>query len=124
MSNTDHKSAAWLGRGAVACALALAVTGFGVAPATAQVRPDRLTLDEAIELARRNNPTFLSTENDRGVAAWGGRMGSANLIMLLTITHQRFRSLSPRDIWKLTTILIYENHLACVQWADDNSPTG
>ena len=73
MSKTDHTGAAWLRRSAVASALALAVTGFGATATSAQVRPDRLTLDEAIELARRNNPTFLSTENDRGVAAWGER---------------------------------------------------
>ena len=53
--------------------LVLMGTTMGPATVSAQVRPDRLTLEEAIELARRNNPTFLSTENDRGVAAWGER---------------------------------------------------
>lgn len=41
--------------------------------ADAQQPPDRLTLDEAVELARQNNPDFLSTENDRGPAAWEER---------------------------------------------------
>ncbi|MEX2584239.1 MAG: TolC family protein [Gemmatimonadota bacterium] len=39
----------------------------------AQQQPARLSLDEAVELARQNNPNFLSTENDRGPAAWEER---------------------------------------------------
>jgi outer membrane protein TolC len=36
----------------------------------AQVVPRALTLDEAIDLARRNNPGFLSTQNDEPSADW------------------------------------------------------
>ena len=32
--------------------------------------PVRLTLDEAIELARENNPTFLRTQNNEAQADW------------------------------------------------------
>ncbi len=35
-----------------------------------QVVPDELTLEEAIDLARLNNPTFLSTQNDQPAADW------------------------------------------------------
>ena len=58
---------------------AAAVTGallfltFLMAPVGGQEVPTSLTLDEAIQLAKRNNPTFLSTQNDRGVAAWQER---------------------------------------------------
>jgi outer membrane protein len=46
----------------------LAVTALG-----GQEAPTRLTLEEAIHLAKRNNPTFLSTENDQVAADWGVR---------------------------------------------------
>jgi len=41
----------------------------------------RLSLDEAIDLARRNNPNFLQTLNDLGPAAWGTRAANANLFL-------------------------------------------
>ena len=44
--------------------LPLAALAFTVQTAAAQT-PTRLTLDEAIQLARRNNPTFLQTVNAR-----------------------------------------------------------
>ena len=44
---------------------ALAVTSL-----VAQEGPRALTLDEAIELARDNNPTFLSQKNDQAAADW------------------------------------------------------
>ncbi len=40
-----------------------------------------LTLEEAIELARRNNPTFLQTITALGPAAWGVRAANANLLL-------------------------------------------
>ena len=41
----------------------------------------RLTLDEAIELARENNPTFLTTQNDEAAADWGVREAVSNLLV-------------------------------------------
>jgi outer membrane protein TolC len=54
---------------------AVAALCFALSATTveAQQQPDRLTLDEAVDLARQNNPGFLSTENDRGPAAWDER---------------------------------------------------
>ena len=43
--------------------------------------PVRLTLDEAIELARENNPTFLTTQNNEAVADWGVREATSNLFV-------------------------------------------
>lgn len=40
-----------------------------------------LTLDEAIELARENNPTFLSTQNNEAQFDWGVRQATSNLIL-------------------------------------------
>ncbi len=42
-------------------------------PLAAQEIPKSLTLDDAIDLAERNNPQFLSTKNDQGPADWGVR---------------------------------------------------
>lgn len=42
-------------------------------PSGAQEVQGTLTLDEAVRLARRNNPAFLSTENDQGPAEWNVR---------------------------------------------------
>lgn len=44
-----------------------------VSGAVGQEGPERLTLEAAVDLARANNPGFLSTRNDRGVAAWQER---------------------------------------------------
>lgn len=44
-----------------------------VMPLQGQQVEGPLTLDEAIRLAKGNNPAFLSTENDEGPAAWGVR---------------------------------------------------
>ena len=43
--------------------------------------PVRLTLDEAIELARENNPTFLTTQNNEAAADWGVREAASNLFL-------------------------------------------
>ena len=50
----------------------------------AQQGPRMLTLEEAVALARRNNPTFLSRENDQSAADWGVR--SAYSAFLPTVT--------------------------------------
>ena len=41
----------------------------------------RLTLDEAIDLARENNPVFLSTQNNEAQFDWGVRQATSNLIL-------------------------------------------
>ena len=41
----------------------------------------RLTLDEAIDLARENNPTFLTTQNNEAAADWGVREATSNLLL-------------------------------------------
>lgn len=45
-----------------------------------------LTLQEALELAKRNNPTFLSTRNDEGVAAWSVREAYGNFLPRATVS--------------------------------------
>ncbi len=62
-------------RVAVATLAVVATAGaaFGQAPAT-------LSLEEAIQLARQNNPTFLATRNDEAAAAWALRSAYASFL--------------------------------------------
>lgn len=46
-------------------------------PGAAQESARQITLEEAIALARANNPEFLSRQNDQGVAEWGVRSAYA-----------------------------------------------
>lgn len=48
-------------------------------PAAAQEGRAPLTLEEAIDLARRNSPTYLQELNDLGPADWGVRSATASL---------------------------------------------
>jgi outer membrane protein len=65
-----------LGLGLLGAALALA----WVHPAAAQEAPRVLTLAEAMELARQNNPDYLSQENDLTSARWAVRSAHGDLI--------------------------------------------
>ncbi len=49
-------------------------------PALAQEAPARLSLEEAVALARENNPDFQSRLNDATVADWGVRAAYGNLL--------------------------------------------
>jgi len=48
--------------------------------ALGQQAPDELTLQEAIALAKTNNPTFLSTQNDQAAANWQVREAYAQFV--------------------------------------------
>jgi outer membrane protein len=47
-------------------------------PGAAQTVPSSLSLDEAMELARQNNPSYLATRNDVDVADWEVRSAYGN----------------------------------------------
>ena len=49
---------------------AMVLLALGVTALVAQDVPDQLTLEDAIRLAKENNPVFLSTRNDVGTADW------------------------------------------------------
>lgn len=49
---------------------ALVLLALGVTVLVAQDVPDQLTLEDAIRLAKENNPIYLSTRNDVGTADW------------------------------------------------------
>ena len=74
------------GRGSgAAMAVGLVLLGVMAAtPAQGQEGAMSLTLDEAIDLARENNPTFLSTANDMGQADWAVREAYANFLPSFT----------------------------------------
>jgi outer membrane protein len=60
-----------------ACALLLALAA---APVAAQTAPRNLSLSDAISLARRNNPAWLSVRNDEEASAWAVRESYASLL--------------------------------------------
>lgn len=55
--------------GRLISALLLLTSAFGI-PAQAQEVQGTLTLEDAVRVARRNNPAFLQTANDESVADW------------------------------------------------------
>ncbi len=58
---------------------------FAPTPATGQdSEPRILTLEEAISLAQRHNPAFLTRSNDTGVAEWGVREAYAGFLPTVT----------------------------------------
>jgi outer membrane protein TolC len=65
---------------AAALVLLLLVTGPALDGQTPEARTLPLSLDQALELARQNNPTYLSARNDRAVADWGVRQAWASLL--------------------------------------------
>ena len=64
--------------------LALAIL-FTAAPLTAQEPPATLTLEEAIDLARQNNPTFRATANDAVVSDWRVREAFGRFVPSLNV---------------------------------------
>ncbi|MGH7502124.1 MAG: TolC family protein [Longimicrobiales bacterium] len=69
-------------------------------------RPATLTLDEAIQLARQNNPEFRQTANDEGPADWAAREAFASFLPSLSVSNsysyqasgtQRLGNLSAAD---------------------------
>jgi outer membrane protein len=64
----------------LALAITLVVTPWVVATAVHAQQPATLTLDEAIALARRNNPDYLATANDIGLADWAVRDAYGSLL--------------------------------------------
>jgi len=71
----------WARRGTALTLLALTIAALP-RPARAQQPPDTtgaaLSLEDAIQIARRNNPTYLATRNDEGAAEWGVRSAYGN----------------------------------------------
>lgn len=62
-------------------AAALMAVFVAVAPVGAQQQePWRLSLEEAVELAKRNNPTYLQVREQIGAAEWGVREAYANFL--------------------------------------------
>ncbi len=55
--------------------------GALLATAAMALGQERLTLDEAIDLARDNNPMFLTTQNNEAAADWGVREATSNLFV-------------------------------------------
>jgi outer membrane protein len=63
-------------------ALLLLLAGLALAPhlAAQEQIPERLTLEQALEIALRNSPTFLRSRNDRLLADWDVRQAYGQLL--------------------------------------------
>jgi len=56
----------------------------GQARTTERTLPEVVTLDDAIRIARANNPTYLARANDEGVATWQVRQAYGNFLPSVT----------------------------------------
>lgn len=65
---------------AARAAASFVLLAASASPAQAQQAPARLSLDEAIELARKNNPDFQAQRNDAAVADWSVREAKGQLL--------------------------------------------
>lgn len=63
-----------------ALAVGAALLALSATSLLGQVAPEQLTLEEAIGLAKSNNPTFLSTQNDMSAANWQTREAYAQFL--------------------------------------------
>lgn len=66
---------------------ALLIAAPVVAQDTPPAAPATLTLDEAITLARQNNPVYRQTQNDESVADWQAREAYANFLPSVTASN-------------------------------------
>lgn len=87
----------------------LAVAAVG---AEGQTMPDELTLEEAIDLAKANNPVFLSTANDQAAANWQVRESYAQF--LPSVTASGFGSWQESGAQRFGTI-VFEDQIT--DWA-------
>jgi len=85
----------------------LLVPGLPAEAQTPEAVPPELTLERAVELARRHSPTFLQTRNDVRVADWDVRQAWARLLPSASASssvswqgagEQRFGSLTLGDL--------------------------
>jgi outer membrane protein len=63
-----------------ACLIPVVVLVFVAGADAQQPQKTTLTLEEAIALARQNNPAFLAQQNDLGVSQWGVRQAYGELL--------------------------------------------
>lgn len=60
--------------------VAIAVAAVATLPAASAAQAPTLSLQEAVDIARRNNPAFLSVRNDAGPADWDVRQAYAGVL--------------------------------------------
>ncbi len=105
------RAGALLGIGIVVLLVAVAVA-IAVRPLAAQESPWRLSLDEAVTLARTNNPVFRQAQHRMGSANWGVREARSQFLPTLTTNAgiqyvgagtQRFGIFTGEDIGAGTT---------------------
>ena len=85
-SSEDAAGAAWIRAGAawIVGLVTVSMVLLATTSLVAQEAPRMLTLEEALDQARRSNPAFLSTENDRPSADWRVRQAYASFLPTVT----------------------------------------
>jgi hypothetical protein len=81
---------------------ALVLLALAATQLVAQRAPSRLTLEEAITLAKGNNPLYLSTQNDMAAANWQTREAYAAFLprsMSVALRLTRRRAFSASGPW-------------------------
>jgi outer membrane protein len=112
----------WMGARALG-ALLLAV--WTASPLVAQEAGRTLTLEEAIELARRNNPSFLMQANDQGPADWAVReaysafLPTATASGGLTYTQAGVQRIGTLDFGAQGTDFLSSNYRLGLNWSMD-----
>jgi len=90
-----------------ALALALTVSAFAVPLGAQEQVPSRLSLEAALNIARANNPTYLQSRNDEGLADWDVKSAYGSLLPSINGStgmswqgagEQRFGSLTLGDL--------------------------
>jgi len=77
----QNYSARWSVRMSISLgALALAIVVAPTAVSAQQAVPARMSLEEALDIARQNNPGFLQTKNDEALADWDVRQAYGALL--------------------------------------------
>ena len=85
--------------------------------------PQTLSLEDALGLAERYNPTYLQTANDRGPAAWGVRNAYAAFIPSLTATSSATSKSGSRGIRSLEVLRRISSRLVAARKRSSKLPS-
>ncbi|MGH7703285.1 MAG: TolC family protein [Gemmatimonadales bacterium] len=111
------------------CALGLVLPGFAFGQdttAAGAARPATLSLEEALNTARANNPLYLQTVNNAGPARWGVRNAYGTLLPSLSVSGGidytgAGETNFGQGFTRATSALIGSSYSAGLQWQLDGS---
>ncbi|MSR36517.1 MAG: TolC family protein [Gemmatimonadetes bacterium] len=110
-----------------ALAAALVLLALAATVLVAQEAPRRLTLAEAVAIAQRNNPGYLSARNDQGAADWQVREAYASFLPRvdasagLTYQEPGVQRIGAIDIGGASTDYLYSGYDLSLSWRLDGN---